>query len=362
MASPKKQLKTPTKAAIRGAAYFCQLMKLPCTTEDLAGVFGTSKKTSQRVLQGSDSRTIGKGPERGPSVRHHPVDFTPNESQAVGDWLDQAEFDEKGLPWKDIAYEAGVNTSIHSRTIQRHLEHDQGIVTRSAPDKELLPERIQDERKGWAKHWLIKKDWTDAVFSDELHWGTGPRKTSKIKRRVGQRYKKSNIQFQKNVRKAKGVTRDLGPFSNFHTFCVVGFDFKWMGHYNCGNSNGKMNSATYIEILKDLTPILRARGLKLVQDNNSAHVSKQVIKWQQENGCEVLNLPSKSPDLSVMETWAGALRTHFFERKTVSEKAGKARAESCFWNLDQAKINQNILSYRARLHSCKEFGGAMTKY
>ena len=123
-----------------------------------------------------------------------------------------------------------------------------------------------------------------------------------------------------------------------------------------------MDSKTYIKILEELIPVLRSRGLILVQDKDSAHISKEVVKWQQANHCRVLNLPSKSPDLSVLETWAGALRTHFFERKTVSESAGKNRAEQCFYALDQKKINQCIKSYRKRLHECCRTNGRMTKY
>ena len=142
IATPKQQLSTPTKAAIRGVVYYSEINNVPYSTSKLAKTFGTSETTVKRVLRDT-SRTIGKGPDREPCPRHHPVEFTPNEARAIGDWLDQANFNKNSLPWKDMAYEAGVQTDMHTRTIQRHMKADQSIVTRSAPDKELLPPEIQ---------------------------------------------------------------------------------------------------------------------------------------------------------------------------------------------------------------------------
>jgi hypothetical protein len=90
----------------------------------------------------------------------------------------------------------------------------------------------------------------------------------------------------------------------FHFFCVVGYDFAWRINYEAGNSNGKMNTRTYLKILSKLQQEILELDLTLWQDRDSAHVSKKVLDWMDLNGIDYINSPPKSPYLSVMETWS----------------------------------------------------------
>ena len=75
-----------------------------------------------------------------------------------------------------------------------------------------------------------------------------------------------------------------------------------------------------------------------------------------------ITAPARSSDMSVMETWMSSLRRRFYARRTASIKTGMKRFKKVFNELPQNKINQNVVSYRARLHELQRMSGNMTKY
>lgn len=83
------------------------------------------------------------------------------------------------------------------------------------------------------------------LWSDEIHWATGPKYVKKVKRRPGkeERFKPSNIQYNKDAR------RDPEKQEYFYIFYVIRYNFAWAIKYDVGNLNGKINTKTYLKIL-----------------------------------------------------------------------------------------------------------------
>ena len=133
--------------------------------------------------------------------------------------------------------------------------------------------------------------------------------------------------------------------------------------YDAGNTNGKMNAGTYINILSKLQKEILGKELILWQDRDSAHLSKKVIDWMDKHGMDHIEGPPTSPDLSIMETWVKLLRQMFYQRRVASGHAGVKRFYQVWHKLKPEKINSTIDCYPKRLHDCiKVTEGRATKY
>jgi hypothetical protein len=191
---------------------------------------------------------------------------------------------------------------------------------------------------------------------------TGPRYQRSIKRTPGVRskYAMRNIQYE------AGHKSDPKLQQHFQIFCVIGYNFAFAIPYNAGNKNGKMNTRTYINIiLPQLKSYLLRRGGDFVlwQDRDSAHVSKATLNWMDTHGFPYILSPSKSPDMSIMETWVSPLHRLFHARKCTSEKQGVKRFYKVLSELDQDKINRTIDQYPSRLRQIKdEYQGRASKF
>jgi hypothetical protein len=132
------------------------------------------------------------------------------------------------------------------------------------------------------------------------------------------------------------------------------------------DKNGKMNTKTYVNvILPALQAYILQRGGEWVlwQDRDSAHISKATLKWMEKHGMDYILSPSKSPDLSIMETYASLIKRTFYNKRCNSEKQGIKRFYEVWRNLGCERINNTIDSYTKRLEDCKnKYQGWATKY
>jgi hypothetical protein len=371
-----KQLDTPQRSAIFAVLYYCQKKQLPCSFEGLTEVFGIKKSTASDVLATGRPRRLQHSDEV--DNRGRLPQLSGESANAIASYIDDCELDEKALSWEELQRLARVATApehsaetYHRTTLWRRVNEVSGIKTCKAAIKEELPIHIQTQRVNWCNEQLRRRpnhqNWRSVIWSDELHWTTGPRYAKLIERRPNERFLPKNIQYNKGERPKnnaeKGQEQDLNKEQKFHIFTVVGWSFRWAIQYDAGNSNGKMNAETFLKILPLLHEAMLGQDRVLYLDLDSAHCSARVLNWMDQNGMEyILGAPS-SPDLSIMETWVKPLRQKFFQKRCNSAARGVQRFYEVWRQLDHEKINKTFASYPKRLHDCIHvYEGRMTKY
>ena len=90
---------------------------------------------------------------------------------------------------------------------------------------------------------------------------------------------------------------------------MMGYNYKLpLVWYTTNNNNGKMSHKKYVEILKEHVKPMLDRGEKFImeEDRDSAHGMAEnnniVRRYKEEIGLDYYFNPSKSPDLSVIES------------------------------------------------------------
>jgi transposase len=112
---------------------------------------------------------------------------------------------------------------------------------------------------------------------------------------------------------------------------MVGYDYRKTIRYTVDNNVGKMTKEVYTrDILRNVLD-LKDLSLTLCQDADSAHTSLLAQELVQENGLNLITLPRKSPDFSVLESMAAVLKRKFHARRATSESAGLRRFEQLFY-------------------------------
>ncbi|KAF1943922.1 hypothetical protein EJ02DRAFT_420912 [Clathrospora elynae] len=152
-------------------------------------------------------------------------------------------------------------------------------------------------------------------------------------------------------------------------YCVLGYDFAFAIPYNADNSNGKMNTKTYINtILPALRSYILEHGKPRVQyylwqDWDSAHISQRTLKWMDEHGMPYILSSSKSPNMSIMETWVLPLRRRFHAKGCNTEAQGLKRFYEVWREIKPSRINRTIDHYPQRLRNIRDkYNGLASKY
>jgi transposase len=250
-------------------------------------------------------------------------------------------------------FNIGKPIEVSTRTVQRAL-HSKGYFGRVAKKKPFVSEQNRKKRFGWANtriKWV--NEWNYVIFSDESRYEIFNNDSKNwVWRRSDEKYKKECL--RPTVQKSKGVMV-WGCFCKDRIGPLVLVD-------------GSVNSATYIEILREnLIPFLIQLGPSnyIFQDDNaSAHRSQVVNRWKEENMIVTLPWPAQSPDLNPIENiWAELerkIRNYKVKPKNQSELFDALKTE--WYNLDINYINRLIYSLPSRIHQVKINKGNPTKY
>ena len=135
----------------------------------------------------------------------------------------------------------------------------------------------------------------------------GPVQTRRVKRRRGKepRERPCNVHIKKVTTKdEKEKAKEDAHFETLNVFVVIGWNYKRMIPYKTPNSNGKITTTVYKELLDMIKDDLISRGLTLWQDRDSAHNSKGTEAWFSKNNVPYITSPGNSPDLSIWESYA----------------------------------------------------------
>jgi hypothetical protein len=188
----------------------------------------------------------------------------------------------------------GEGVKISAETIRRFLRSNKFSSKIKKDALPLTPQRKKD-RLAWAKkyrHWTVD-DWKKVVFSDETkinRLGSDGKQWTWVME--GQALRDHNV----------NMTYKHGGGSLMLWSC-----FTQHGPGFIAKIEGGMDSKLYCEILGgDFLNTLQDYRLNvedviLQQDNDPKHTSKYTNKWLEENGINVLDWPSYSPDMNPIE-------------------------------------------------------------
>lgn len=158
----------------------------------------------------------------------------------------------------------------------------------------MLTEKQKKKRLAWAKERVMwtYEDWKKIIFSDESKFDVcvGDHRSRVIRNK--------NEAFHKDCLKRKiKFPSGLMVWGSMSAFSVGKLHF----------IDGTVNAPKYQNILETnllvSIPILSPDGNFIFQqDGASCHTAKTTKKWLQDNHISVLDWPSSSPDLNIIET------------------------------------------------------------
>lgn len=239
------------------------------------------------------------------------------------------------------------------RTIRRRLQAA-GLHGRRPVKKPFISAKNRKARVEWAKahlHWTPQQ-WSDVVWSDEskfMLFGTDG--ITWIRRPEGKRF---DPKYQlPTVKHGGGSVMVWGAFSA-----------KGMGPLH--RIEGIMDRKVYLNILENvMLPYAKhyvGRGFIYQQDNDPKHRAAEVRDWFRRHRVTLMEWPSQSPDLNIIEhLWEELQRRLVNKRATnTAEKFSQLKEE---WKkIPQSTIDALIDSMPRRCQAVIDAKGFATKY
>lgn len=239
------------------------------------------------------------------------------------------------------------------RTVRRRLQQA-GLNGRRPVKKPFISLKNRRARIQWAKEHLTwtSRDWARVAWSDESKFNLfGSDGIKYIRRPIGTRF---DPKYQLPTVKHGG-----GNCMVWGTFCAGG-----MGPLR--RIEGILDRYGYEEILeKTMRPwALRKIGRNFLfqQDNDPKHASGHVKQWFKKRHVEVMDWPSQSPDLNIIESlWEELERA--LKGKRAKNAAEKFEQLKKSWSeIPQATIDKLIDSMPRRCQAVIDAKGFATKY
>lgn len=248
--------------------------------------------------------------------------------------------------------EAGVQVS--TSTIRRQL-NSSGLHGRIARKKPLLRAQHKKARLEYAKKHIDEADtfWHKILWSDETKIELyGHNHQRYVWREVNQAFQEKNTI----------ATVKHGGGSLMLWGCVSA-----NGTGNLVRIEGKLNAAGYQKILEEnLRESVRKLGMgrnwTLQQDNDPKHTAKSVQKWLNENKVKVLQWPSQSPDLNIIEALWGDLKQAVHARRPTNLTELEKICHEEWAKIPADRIQRLLINYNKRLHAVIDAKGGNTKY
>lgn len=249
---------------------------------------------------------------------------------------------------------AADGVTVHRATIQRNL-HEERLYGRVMRKKPFLRSRHKLSRLNYAKAHLDKpvSFWNKILWTDETKielFGHNKRQYT---------WRKKNTEFQE---KHLLPTVKFGGGSIMLWGCVAS-----TGTGNLVKVDGRMDSTQYQQILEDnvlesVTKLKLRRGWMFQQDNDPKHCSKSTRAYMQRNKYNVLEWPSQSPDLNIIENLWDELKQAVHARRPSNLKELEMFCKEEWAKMPSSKIHTLIGGYRKRLEAVIFAKGGSTKY
>ena len=256
---------------------------------------------------------------------------------------------------KDLQQDlAGMGVQVHRSTVQRALHQNElhGRVMRKKPF--LRPQHKQNRLK-FAKEHIDKPDafWNNMLWTEE----------TKIEL-FGHNHKRYAWRKKNEAFKERNVmpTVKYGGGSIMLWGCVAG-----SGTGNLVKVAGRMDSIQYQQILennvKDSVKRLQLRrGWMFQQDNDPKHCSNSTKAYFKKQKLRVLEWPSQSPDLNIIENLWNDLMTAVHARKPKNLTELEAFCKEEWARIPPQKVQRLLTNYPKRLEAVILAKGGTTKY
>jgi transposase len=241
------------------------------------------------------------------------------------------------------------------RTSRRRLRNSE-LRNHAAARKIRLTPQHKEARVGFALEHLAKDNafWSRVVFSDEKVFQSAHNGRVRVYRPRNSRYDERYVE----------PTERSGRFS----VNVWG----WISAVSPGvmlHVEERLNSGVYIRILENVmrpsvTRVYPNQNFIFQQDNCSVHTSHRVATWFQDQNINVLDWPSRSPDVNPIENMWGFLVRHLQKQRQIYRNRQELlTAITDAWHaLPQDYIRNLCLSMPNRLRKVLDANGAVTKY
>ncbi|KAG2469162.1 TCB1 transposase, partial [Polypterus senegalus] len=245
-------------------------------------------------------------------------------------------------------------TSVSDRTIRRCLSQS-GLHGRRPRRTPLLKTNHKKARLEFAKLHVDKAQrfWENVLWTDET-------KIELFGHNKGHyAWRKKNTAFQE---KHLLPTVKYGGGSIMLWGCVAS-----SGTGNLAKVEGRMDSTQYQQILEttvqeSVTKLKLRQGWIFQQDNDPKHCSKSTKAFMQRNKYNVLEWPSQSPDLNIIENlWCRLKRAvHAWKPSNLNELEMFCKEE--WYKIPSTTIQTLIRTYRKCLEAVISAKGGSTKY
>ena len=243
------------------------------------------------------------------------------------------------------------NISVSPSTVHRHLlRHN--YVYRKSDQCIQLSDLHKEKRVNCARTWISENlNWDKVIFSDEKKFCLdGPDSW------MSYRPKGTTIVRQKRQTGGGSVMVWCMSFSSGETF------FKTL--------KGVQKSSNYLGLLSNFAvPIIQRRfgdDFIFQQDNCSIHTSKVIKTFFMDSEIKLLDWPSKSPDLNIVENIWKMLSDIVYDgpqMKNIKDLEEKIIESTNILNNEKKQVIQSLFSnYRRRLCDVLVNLGSMTKH
>lgn len=243
---------------------------------------------------------------------------------------------------------------VHRSTVQRalHREKLHGRVMRKKP---FLKSSHKESRLAYAKRHLDKPEsfWNNILWTDETKielFGHNQKRFT---------WRKKNTAFhQKNIL----PTVKFGGGSIMLWGCVAS-----SGTGNIVKVEGRMDSNQYQQILQNnvkesVQKLKLRRGWLFQQDNDPKHCSKSTKAFMEGQRFRVLEWPSQSPDLNIIENVWHDLKVAVHARRPSNLTELEAMCKEEWSKIPPARIQGLLQGYKKRLEAVIAAKGGATKY
>ena len=312
-----------------------------CTYESIATNLNITKSTVQLIL----TRKLSTNKKKtGPKNKIQKKDRL-----AIKRYIARSNSESKKVTSPSIIANCNLNTSVS--TVQREVKKMEYKYQKSKQSI-VLSKSHKEIRMKMVSQWITQNiDFQNVVFSDEKrfnldgpdNWMTYLPKFSKLHR-------------QKRQCKGGGIMMWGMVFSS--------------GTVYLKKITGSQNSETYEDLISTyaVPHILNELGDNYIfqQDNCSIHVSKKMQNFFRDHNISILEWPSRSPDLNVMETIWKMLSDFVYDGpifKNLMNLEEKIEEGLAYLNTEKTDVLSGLFNgYRNRMCDVLKAQGNMTKY